>query len=135
MVLDRAPMEVSDCSGNVALWSIVTWYIVSSIQSYQRTKILYHVIDASCCVRHTRWSVSSSGAPCTLLVSKNQFQSPSFSKEFMSNPVFCIIFSIQLGTLNVDILISCIEIDVPYCRCLIGCWRGDAYRFEKWRDD
>lgn len=135
MVLDSAPREVGDCSGNAALWNIGTWDIVLPIQSYRRTRALYDIVDASCCVRHTRWPISSPSAPCTLLISKNQFQSPSFSKEFMPNPVFCINLSIQFGTLDEYVLISCIEINVSYCRCHVCCWRGNADRFEKWRND
>ena len=84
--------------------------------------MLYHVVDASCYIRNTRWSVFKSSAPCTLPISKYQLQSPSSIEKFMTDPILCVVLSIELGTLDVDILIPCIKVDVFYCRRHVSYW-------------
>ena len=51
-------------------------------------------------------------SPVTLLPSKRQLERHSSGKKFMSDPTLVMGLPIELGALDVDVLVSGIEIDV-----------------------
>lgn len=76
-----------------------------------------------------------SRAPIALIPSQRQFQSSTFKKEAMLDPVFGVRLSIQLGALDVDVLVVGVEVDIANGSFLAGELVGERNFFEEGRCD
>lgn len=60
------------------------------------------------------------GTPTALVVAQCQLQDATILEEAVRDPVLGVLLSVERGTLDVNILVVCVEVDVPDRGCLAG---------------
>lgn len=85
--------------------------------------------------RQARRQIPSPSPPTTLLRPKVQHQLLPLQEETMIDPVLGVWLPVQGGVLDIDVLVSGIEVDVADRGCVARLPAFDAYAFEVGGDD
>lgn len=84
---------------------------------------------------HTGRNVFRSRAPRTFIPAQSEFQDSAFEKEQMGKPVLGVRDAVEGRTLDVNVLVFGIEVDVSNCGGFSREFVGDAHFLEKGRRD